>query len=107
MVFGEAVRVWRRGKSLSLEVLAKEVGLRVPHLSGIERGVREPTAAERKAIVEALGMPAMWLRARGPDPLRRGPGRPAQQWEPPLLDESEREAVRAMGLSDGWEEESE
>jgi transcriptional regulator with XRE-family HTH domain len=53
---GLAVRELRRRSDLSQEALAHASGLHPTYLSGIERGVRNPTWRSLGRICEALGV---------------------------------------------------
>jgi transcriptional regulator with XRE-family HTH domain len=54
--FGQAVRGIRRERGLSQEGLALECGLDRTYLSGIERGVRNPSLSNVFKIAAALGV---------------------------------------------------
>lgn len=53
---GRAIRRLRRERRLSIEALALEAGLHPTYLSGIERGVRNPTWSKLCALAGALGV---------------------------------------------------
>lgn len=57
MEIGNALKVCRSAKKLSLEALAERVGLSQSYLSMIESGKREPTLASIEKIAKALGVP--------------------------------------------------
>lgn len=52
---GLNVQRLRRAKSLSQEELAFETGLHRTYISGVERGVRNPTVTVVAKIADALG----------------------------------------------------
>ncbi len=54
---GRAIRRLRRERRLSIEALALEAGLHPNYVSGIERGVRNPTWTKLCEVAGALGMP--------------------------------------------------
>jgi transcriptional regulator with XRE-family HTH domain len=55
---GLNVRKFRGDKGLSQEQLAFEAGLHRTYISGVERGVRNPTVTVLDQIATALGIPA-------------------------------------------------
>ena len=57
IALGAAVRIRRRTIGLSQEALAFEVELDRTYVSGIERGVRNPTVATLLRLTRALGVP--------------------------------------------------
>lgn len=61
----------RKEQGLSQEALAFECGLHRTYISGVERGVRNPTIIVLELIAETLGIPAARL-------LEEPPSRPAQ-----------------------------
>ncbi|ACS38037.1 helix-turn-helix domain-containing protein [Methylorubrum extorquens] len=78
------LRLLRGARGLSQETLAVDAGVAAPYLSGIERGVRNPTVDVLDRLAGALGVEIDAL-LRAPDaddtppmPLRAGrkPGRP-------------------------------
>ena len=54
--FGQHIRYLRRLRSLTQEEVAHRAGVHVTYLSGIERGVRNPSLKNIRAIAEALGV---------------------------------------------------
>ena len=61
---GQAVRRHREAKGFSQEAFAFEVELDRTYVSGIERGVRNPTVATLLRMTKALGItPAALLKA--------------------------------------------
>jgi transcriptional regulator with XRE-family HTH domain len=54
---GRAIRRLRKARGLTIETLALDAGLHPTYLSGIERGVRNPTWSKLCALAEALGVP--------------------------------------------------
>ena len=64
VAFGEAVRAERERRGLSQEGLGFEAELDRTYVSGIERGVRNPTVVTIRRIAAALGVaPSRLLRA--------------------------------------------
>lgn len=55
-VFGQAVRHHRGLLNLSQEELAHRAGLDRTYISGVERGVRNPTLEVMQRICDALGI---------------------------------------------------
>jgi len=55
-LFGERVRELRLLRGLSQEELAFRAGVHRTYLSGIERGVRNPSLKNINAIAEAMGI---------------------------------------------------
>ena len=54
--FGAHVRSLRLGRGLSQEEVAHLAGLHVTYLSGIERGVRNPSLKNIRRVAVALGV---------------------------------------------------
>jgi len=68
VAFGDAVRAERERRKLSQEELGFEAELDRTYVSGIERGVRNPTVVTIRRIAEALGVaPSRLLRAAEAD----------------------------------------
>ena len=62
----------RQERGLSQEELAFESGLHRTYISGVERGVRNPTVIVLEKIARALKVPAAELLAE-PAPKAKGP----------------------------------
>ncbi len=58
---GINLRKFRRERGFSQEKLAFECGLHRTYISGVERGVRNPTVLVLEAIAEALEIPSSLL----------------------------------------------
>ena len=58
---GRNVKKFRQESGLSQEGLAFECGLHRTYISGVERGVRNPTVLVLEQIAKALGVPAARL----------------------------------------------
>jgi transcriptional regulator with XRE-family HTH domain len=58
---GLNVRKYREKKGLSQEALAFEAGIHRTYISGVERGVRNPTVTVLQRIARALKQPAASL----------------------------------------------
>jgi transcriptional regulator with XRE-family HTH domain len=54
---GRNLRKFRREKGFSQEALAFEAGLHRTYISGVERGVRNPTVVVLAQIADALKIP--------------------------------------------------
>jgi transcriptional regulator with XRE-family HTH domain len=54
---GRAIRRLRKARRLTIEALAYAADLHPTYLSGIERGVRNPTWSKLCALAETLGVP--------------------------------------------------
>ncbi len=52
--FGQRVRSWRKRRSLTQEEVAFRAGIHVTYLSGIERGIRNPSLKNINAIAMGL-----------------------------------------------------
>ncbi|SFB40232.1 helix-turn-helix domain-containing protein [Algoriphagus aquimarinus] len=53
-IFGEKVKLLRKGKELSQEELALKSGLNRPYISGIEQGKRNVSLEVMEKLAEAL-----------------------------------------------------
>jgi transcriptional regulator with XRE-family HTH domain len=62
---GTNVRRLREQRGWSQETLAFECGLHRTYISGVERGVRNPTVLVVQEIASALGVPAAKLLETG------------------------------------------
>lgn len=62
---GENVKRWRKARGLSQEGLAFECGLHRTYVSGVERGVRNPTVIVLERIAVALDVPPARLLEDG------------------------------------------
>ncbi|MFC6761611.1 helix-turn-helix domain-containing protein [Sulfitobacter porphyrae] len=60
---GEAVRQARKGRGLSLQIVAEGVGISTGLLSQIERGISSPSIRNLRAICEVIGIPFLSLFA--------------------------------------------
>lgn len=67
---GANVRRLRRECGLSQEKLAFECGLHRTYISGVERGIRNPTVVVLEQIATALQVPAWRLLEVPPDEAR-------------------------------------
>jgi transcriptional regulator with XRE-family HTH domain len=56
MIFGKNVRLVRESKGWSQDKLSEESGLHRTYISGIERGVRNPTIEIAQQIASALNV---------------------------------------------------
>lgn len=61
---GAAVRELRTERGLSQEAVADLAALHVTYLSGIERGLRNPSLEKLNALAGALGVSMLELMAR-------------------------------------------
>lgn len=81
-VLGLNLRAARLRKGLSQESLANEAGVAMNYVSGIERGVHNPTVMVLHRLARAVGIPEAKLFApvSGRDSLAKNltPGRKAQ-----------------------------
>ena len=57
VAFGKHTRSLRERISLTQEEVAHRAGIHVTYLSGVERGVRNPSLKNIRAIAEALDVP--------------------------------------------------
>ena len=53
--FGRQIRNLRRSRRLTQEETARRAGIHVTYLSGVERGARNPSLKNIRAIAHALG----------------------------------------------------
>lgn len=67
---GANVRRWRKERGLSQEGLAFECGLHRTYISGVERGIRNPTVVVLEQIAIALDVPTWRLLEEGKDRSR-------------------------------------
>ena len=58
---GDNVRKFRKERGLSQEAFAFECGLHRTYISGVERGIRNPTVLVLEQIATALHVPASRL----------------------------------------------
>ena len=72
--FGRAVRETRAQQGLSQEALGFRCGLDRTYVSGIERGVRNPSVWNVQRIALGLDTSASQLLGRAEDELHRGRG---------------------------------
>ena len=56
MAFGRQVRSLRTRRRLTQEEVAHRAGIHVTYLSGVERGVRNPSLKNIRSIADALGV---------------------------------------------------
>ena len=61
--FGRRIRRLRQQRGCTQEELAFRAGIHTTYLSGIERGVRNPSLKNIRAIAAALGVPVTALFA--------------------------------------------
>lgn len=54
---GQAIRRLRRARHLTIEALALDADMHPTYLSGIERGVRNPTWSKITSLARTLGVP--------------------------------------------------
>jgi len=73
---GKNTRRFRKVRGLSQEVLAFECGLHRTYISGVERGIRNPTVVILDKIAAALEIPAWRLLDDGSDEVRTGDQEP-------------------------------
>ena len=55
--FGNSIRKLRAKKNLTQRELARRAGLDVTYISGIERGVRNPSLKSLESVANGLGCP--------------------------------------------------
>ena len=68
VTFGLRVRQLRLDRGETQEEVAHRAGLHVTYLSGIERGVRNPSLISIRALADGLGVPISELFAFEPPP---------------------------------------
>lgn len=71
--FGAAVRAWRESLGLSQEDLASKAGLDRTYISGVERGVRNPSLKSMQQLAKALGVELYQLVQGNRPPLSPEP----------------------------------
>ena len=59
--FGNHLRSLRKQAGLSQEETAHRAGIHVTYLSGVERGLRNPTIRNVRRLAQALGVPTKEL----------------------------------------------
>ncbi len=59
--FGSHLRSLRKKAGLSQEETADRAGIHVTYLSGVERGLRNPTIRNVRRLAQALGVPTKEL----------------------------------------------
>ncbi len=64
---GAAIRSRRQALQLSIEFLAGKAGMHPTYLSGIERGIRNPTWDRISDLAEVLGVPVSTLACEAED----------------------------------------
>ena len=67
---GANIKRFRRERGLSQEKLAFECGRHRTYISGVERGIRNPTVVVLEQIATALQVPAWRLLEDPADPAR-------------------------------------
>ena len=72
--FGRQVRRWREASGFTQEELAHRAGVHVTYLSGIERGVRNPSLKNIRALAAALNLPVAELFAFETEATQAGDG---------------------------------
>jgi transcriptional regulator with XRE-family HTH domain len=81
--FGGAVRGIRDERGISQEALALECGIDRTYISGIERGVRNPSLTNILKIAAALAVRPAEIFARAQSPAAPCDAGPARRGEPP------------------------
>ncbi|MYC32952.1 MAG: helix-turn-helix transcriptional regulator [Chloroflexi bacterium] len=66
MQFGRNLRIYRTQRQLSQEKLAEISGLHRTYISGLERGIRNPSITIVAQLADALGIEPSALLERGP-----------------------------------------
>ena len=59
--FGSHLRALRKNSGLSQEETADRAGIHVTYLSGVERGLRNPSIKNVRRLADALGIPTKEL----------------------------------------------
>lgn len=81
-ILGRNLRLARNRLKLSQEVLAGESGVDRTYVSGIERGLRNPSVDLIEKLAGALGVTAAELVTDpAPERLRKKPGEPGEPGE--------------------------
>jgi transcriptional regulator with XRE-family HTH domain len=66
-ILGANVRKWREEKALTQEALAERASLDPTYISGIERGIRNPSVLSVVRIAKALGVTTSQLMEKVDD----------------------------------------
>jgi transcriptional regulator with XRE-family HTH domain len=61
VAFGAHLRSLRKREGLSQEDLAEKAGIHVTYLSGVERGLRNPSVINIRKLAQSLGVPTREL----------------------------------------------
>jgi transcriptional regulator with XRE-family HTH domain len=61
LAFGTHLRSLRKKAGLTQEEIADRAGIHVTYLSGVERGLRNPSIRNVRRLAQALGMPTKEL----------------------------------------------
>jgi transcriptional regulator with XRE-family HTH domain len=61
VAFGKHLRFMRRKAALTQEETAERAGIHVTYLSGVERGIRNPSIRNVRKLAQALGVPTRRL----------------------------------------------
>jgi transcriptional regulator with XRE-family HTH domain len=69
--FGNHLRSLRTKAGLSQEELADRAGIHVTYLSGVERGLRNPSIRNVRRLAQAMGLPTKELFSFKEPPLGR------------------------------------
>ena len=70
--FGSHLRALRKNSGLSQEETADRAGIHVTYLSGVERGLRNPSIKNVRRLADALGVPTKELFDFGEASLKVG-----------------------------------
>jgi transcriptional regulator with XRE-family HTH domain len=76
---GRAIRRLRNEQGLSIEVLALDAGLHPTYLSGIERGVRNPTWSKLCDLADTLNVPVSAIAGEAEHDICPACGKPMHQ----------------------------